>query len=62
MIIILVAMQVNKTTTEGETHKQTDLPSDCSDLSGLHASPYATPLVSEEEWHKEPNTFMRYAY
>lgn len=45
MIIILVAMQVNKTTTEGETHKQWL-------LSGLHGSPYATPVVSEEEWHK----------
>jgi hypothetical protein len=31
MIIILVAMQVNKTTTGGETHKQADFPSSCSD-------------------------------
>jgi hypothetical protein len=31
MIIILVAMQVNKTTTGGETHNQADAPSSYSD-------------------------------
>lgn len=31
MIIIVVAMQVNKTTTGGETHNQADFPSSYSD-------------------------------
>jgi hypothetical protein len=31
-------------------------------LSGLHASPYVTPVVCEEEWHKWLNTPMRYLH